>query len=399
MIQVLAGERYAPLAICGYLLPEGYASEVRGTQRRRSSVGWLQGKPDMQKPRVFIGSSGEGLRVAEAVFASLAHSTEPTLWTHNVFRPGRYPLEELERQLKRHAFAIMVATPDDDLFKRGEMSETLRDNLLVEFGLFAGAIGRRRTFFVRPTTPDLALPSDLAGIVHAQYDAQRAARGTDDLAAAVEVPCQQIREVIREEWDLIQREAQDLGRRIRVSRQGQAMERLNGAAIQLRDALMAVQRDAFSALSDEHVFREVKQAASETVHKIVESFLEDADLVGARAELIELCDATVAALRDLPFPRELAAGPEIAKSRALDLGIGALGSFLSGGDPLHDLSQAASREADSRISSLKIRYLEWWERHSGRLQDATKRLQDKLFRAALELASTPQEPVEAEGGS
>lgn len=347
----------------------------------------------MQKPRVFIGSSGEGLRVAQAVFASFAHSSEPTLWTHNVFRPGRYPLEELACQLRRHAFAIMVATPDDDLFKRGELSETLRDNLLVEFGLFAGAIGQRRTFLVCPSTPALALPSDLTGIIHAQYDAQRASRGPDDLAAAVEVPCQQICAVIREEWDLIQKEAQETGRRIKASQQGQAMARLNGAAIQLRDALMTVQRDAFSALSDERAFQEAKQVASKTVHNIVESFSGDADLVGAKEELLALRDATVVALHDLPFPRELAAGPEVSKRRAFDIGAGAIGSFLSGGDPLRHLSQAASEEADSRVNSLKARYLEWWESHSGRLQEATKRLQDRLFFAALELASTPQEPI------
>jgi hypothetical protein len=253
----------------------------------------------MEKPRVFIGSSGEGLPIARAVFSAMAHATEPTLWTNNVFRPGRYPLEELERQLRRHAFAIMVATPDDDLFKKGEMSETLRDNLLVEFGLFAGAIGRRRTFFVCPDAPELALPSDLAGIIiYAYYDARRAARGAGDLAAAVEVPCQQVSEVIREEWDVIQREAQEAGRRIMASKQGKALERLNGAAIQLRDVLLAVQRDALSALSDEDRFQKVKQTAAESVDEIVESFLEDADLIGTREELIALRAATGAALHD-----------------------------------------------------------------------------------------------------
>lgn len=49
----------------------------------------------MRKPKVFIGSSSEGLQIAEALFACLKHSTEPTLWTHELSRPGRYPLKSL----------------------------------------------------------------------------------------------------------------------------------------------------------------------------------------------------------------------------------------------------------------------------------------------------------------
>ncbi len=104
----------------------------------------------MSKPRVFIGSSTEGARVAEALFACLKHSTEPTLWSHELFRPGRYPLQELERQLQLHAFAVLVASPDDEVFKRGEKAAAMRDNLLIEFGMFAGAIGSERVFFVCP---------------------------------------------------------------------------------------------------------------------------------------------------------------------------------------------------------------------------------------------------------
>jgi predicted nucleotide-binding protein len=97
----------------------------------------------MEKPRVFIGSSTEGLAIAEAVFANLSRDSTPTLWTHQLFLPGQYPLEVLERELGRHSFAVLVASPDDELVKRGSSSPAMRDNLLLEFGLFAGALGRR----------------------------------------------------------------------------------------------------------------------------------------------------------------------------------------------------------------------------------------------------------------
>lgn len=348
-------------------------------------------EPKIQRPRVFLGSSAEGVAIAEALFTCLSHSTEPTLWTHRLFRAGRYPLEELERQLKRHSFAVLVATPDDEIFKRGQAAQTVRDNLLVEFGLFAGAIGRRRTFFVCPSEPQIELPSDLLGIVHARYNAARATGDSTERAAAVEVACQQVKDVIVEEWRSIQKEAESTSTRVRASKQGLALARLNGVAIELRDALMTVQRDGFAAFSDEKTFEEVKRSAAEKVKEIAASFQEEASLVGVEEELMGLTTATVDALLDLPFPRELAVSGGAAREKALDIGAGALSSFLSGGDPLRHLNKVASEEAGSRIAALKARYTDWWSRHSGPLQSSTSRIQDSLFAKAVELASLPQE--------
>ena len=104
----------------------------------------------MSNPRVFIGSSSEGLAVAEAMFSCMSRETEPTLWTHQIFTPGAYPLEALEKAVRGHSFAILVASPDDEVVKRGLSAAIMRDNLLLEFGLFAGALGRKRVFSVQP---------------------------------------------------------------------------------------------------------------------------------------------------------------------------------------------------------------------------------------------------------
>src|SRR5947207_10252496 len=114
----------------------------------------------MSKPHVFIGSSLEGLPIAEAVFSQLSYETLPKLWTHQLFLPGSYPLEALEREVRRSAFAVLVASPDDEVVKRGASSSAMRDNLLLEFGLFAGALGRQRAFFICPSTPRIELPSN-----------------------------------------------------------------------------------------------------------------------------------------------------------------------------------------------------------------------------------------------
>lgn len=338
------------------------------------------------KPRVFIGSSTEGLRIAEAVFASLSHETEPTLWTHQLFLPGQYPLEVLEKQLHRHSFAILVASPDDEVIKRGESFPAMRDNLLLEFGLFTGAIGRRRVFFICPSSPRISLPSDLVGVITAIYDAGRVNKGGDGIAAAVQVATHQIREVIREEWQVLQASLAEESNRLRTTHRGQAIQRLNGVAVQLRDALIVLQRETFAALSDDKAFAEAKQSAATRFLQIADSYGPDAQVAGVESELSALVEVTVGALHDLPFPRELALGRNAATQRAVDVGVGALNAFLRGGDPMRHVTSAASQEAEGRFESLKERYAEWWDRHCPTLQEKAADLQDALFRGALQLA-------------
>jgi hypothetical protein len=348
----------------------------------------------MKKPKIFIGSSSEGLRIAEALFAYLAPVAEPKLWTHELFLPGQYPLEVLEGQLRHQDFAILVASPDDQLIKRGITSPAMRDNLLLEFGLFAGALGRRRAFFVCPDSPHVELPSDLAGVIMATYDVERVTRGAGEIRAAVQVAGQQIRSVVENEWASIQKKKEESHSRLSASKKGQAIRRLHGVAIELRDTLMVLQRDAFAALSDERAFQDVKRRATERIQTISASFTDDARVVGAGANLRALTEATASALLDLPFPRELSLGQRAAERQAFDIGKRALDTFLRGGDPVRDVKDAASDEAQGLIVSLGRRYAEWWSNHYPKLQQAATSMQDVLFQAAMELSSTANDVEE-----
>jgi hypothetical protein len=341
----------------------------------------------MDKPRIFIGSSTEGLALAEALYACLSYETVPKLWTHQLFLPGKYPLEVLEEQIRMNDFAVLVASPDDQILKRGESSAAMRDNMLLEFGLFAGALGRRRAFFVCPTTPKVELPSDLFGVMVAEYDATRGKGRRDEVAAAMQIPCQQIRAVVAEQWDSVRDERERISAGIRASEQGRAVERLYGVVTKLRDAVIVVQRDATAAVNDEPAFDRVKRTAVEKVTEIAEALSDDAELIGVARELDQLRQATCGAVEDLPFPRELSLGREAARQKVVNTGLGALDSLLSGGDPIRHVEEAASREATGRIRSLQARYMEWWDRHFPEIDDATSKLQRKLFDAAMDLAS------------
>jgi len=71
----------------------------------------------------------------------------------------------LEAALARNAFAALVATSDDRTTSRGTARLSPRDNIIFEFGLFAGRLGRTRPFLLVPeNVSSLKRPTDLLGV-------------------------------------------------------------------------------------------------------------------------------------------------------------------------------------------------------------------------------------------
>lgn len=147
-----------------------------------------------QRPTIFIGSSVEGLDVAEAIQLNLDHKCQVTIWSQGVFGLSHGNLESLVENLNRYDFAILVLTPDDLNTSRGEQTQAPRDNVLLELGMFIGAIGRLRTFIVFDRTVEIKIPSDLAGITPATY----APHDNGNLQAAVGPVCTQIKQAVKE---------------------------------------------------------------------------------------------------------------------------------------------------------------------------------------------------------
>ncbi|MBS0203527.1 MAG: nucleotide-binding protein [Planctomycetes bacterium] len=145
-------------------------------------------------PRVFIGSSVEGLPVAEAIALGLDHVARPQVWTDGVFGLSSEILDSLLDVSRRTDYAVLVLTPDDVLTKRDLSKACPRDNLVFELGLFMGRIGRARCFIVHERSKDLELPSDLAGVKTATY----VPASGSELLASVRSVCTQIKVAIHE---------------------------------------------------------------------------------------------------------------------------------------------------------------------------------------------------------
>lgn len=119
------------------------------------------------KPRIFIGSSREGYSAALQIKNRLSSFAECQIWDEGFFEPNRSTFEMLSQYSVLFDFAIIVASGDDLQLKRDSLEVIARDNIIFEFGLYVGKLGRRRAFMIKERSIDL--PSDLYGITIPTY--------------------------------------------------------------------------------------------------------------------------------------------------------------------------------------------------------------------------------------
>ncbi|MEH2699029.1 MULTISPECIES: TIR domain-containing protein [Rhizobium] len=144
-------------------------------------------------PHVFIASASESVAIAESFKAKLELAgAVAKIWTEGVFAPGDHTLESLAVQLELMDFAVAIFSPDDKVKSRGKEKSAPRDNTVFELGLFAGKIGRERSFFAVPQVEHVKIPSDLAGITSVRYSIDPL-KGLD-----VDVACEAIANRIKE---------------------------------------------------------------------------------------------------------------------------------------------------------------------------------------------------------
>jgi len=144
------------------------------------------------KPNLFIGSSSERSIYAYAFQERLQASANVTVWDQGFFDLNESYLDSLLQGLEESDFGVFIFAPDDILELRDETLGAVRDNVLFEFGLFMGKLGKKRAFFILPKGQSkLRLPSDLLGISTVTFDADR-----ENLEAAVGSACFKIMRAI-----------------------------------------------------------------------------------------------------------------------------------------------------------------------------------------------------------
>ena len=129
----------------------------------------------MDKPRIFLGSSGKQEKLLQALTRGLEDVARVEPWTTS-FNPGTTTLERLLELTHEVDFAAFVFAQDDWTTNSPQVSSlpgsgqaSPRDNVVFEAGLFGGALGMRRTFILHASGSKL--PTDLLGLTCVRYGA------------------------------------------------------------------------------------------------------------------------------------------------------------------------------------------------------------------------------------
>jgi hypothetical protein len=151
----------------------------------------------MDKPRIFLGSSGKQKKLLEALTRGLEEVAHVEPWTTS-FNPGTSTLERLLELTREVDFAAFVFARDDWTSNTPAASDgpvpgqaSPRDNVVFEAGLFGGVLGMRRTFILHAS--GAKLPSDLLGLTCVRY-------GEATTPAEMRVVNQKLRKAIENEW-------------------------------------------------------------------------------------------------------------------------------------------------------------------------------------------------------
>ncbi len=124
------------------------------------------------KRKIFIGSSSEGLKIAQAIKKKIEDECgdwlQCDIWNEGeVFKVNSGTLDSLIRASRRYDYGILVATADDKSIKRKIIHKSMRDNVLFEMGLFLGSLGLDRAFLFANTK--ISIPSDFNGVTLIRY--------------------------------------------------------------------------------------------------------------------------------------------------------------------------------------------------------------------------------------
>jgi Predicted nucleotide-binding protein containing TIR-like domain len=127
----------------------------------------------MDRPRIFLGSSGKQAKLLQALTRGLEDVARVEPWTTS-FNPGTTTVERLVELSNEVDFAAFVFARDDWTSTNASASPSAesgqaspRDNVVFEAGLFGGALGMRRTFILHAN--GAKLPTDLLGLTSIRY--------------------------------------------------------------------------------------------------------------------------------------------------------------------------------------------------------------------------------------
>ena len=130
-------------------------------------------EPPVEIPNRIFVVHGHDIEMKQSVARALEKLGLDPVVLHEKANIGRTIVEKLE-DYSDVGFAVILLSPDDvgakDLPEGLELRKRARQNVILEWGLFTGKLGRHRVVVLYPETDDFELPGDYSGVLYTKYD-------------------------------------------------------------------------------------------------------------------------------------------------------------------------------------------------------------------------------------
>lgn len=168
MTELIDDEKFTELQLNEFLINNGIEYYYDKSIWKKTDNKNREGEKIME---VFLGSSSEAKDFMEEIALKVQELGHDTLmWTDTgkgIFVPGTNTIDALIEITKRVEAAIFIFNADDKKWNENsslEETSTVRDNVLLEYGLFVGELGKSKVCFVCKNHPEVA--SDLKGVTY-----------------------------------------------------------------------------------------------------------------------------------------------------------------------------------------------------------------------------------------
>jgi hypothetical protein len=341
-------------------------------------------------PSLFVASSSRHIDTARAIKTVLADVANVTVWDEPDagFRINESIFGGLLSATEQFDFAVFVFEADDlaTIRRLGgpKTSAVVRDNVIFEFGLFVGSLGRSRAYWISPTGGAApTLPTDLAGIVHLRFNrpgrngtgaleraltdaaqklsadiqklGRRADRPLEELVAA-RVLCASSKEYDAPQFDKDRKEIRrNFPKKSLIAREGITAKGLYELMSGGRWDIVHLASYVDVANGDVILPEMGDKGRRSMRNRILANGL--VDLVkgcGARLVVVPTCDSIALAIKLAPFTNVIAGHKSIEAVAALDWAKVFYWN-LARGIPLRDSYDSAQRQADCGLALLSKR--------------------------------------------
>jgi hypothetical protein len=153
----------------------------------------------MIKSKIFISSSEKAFVIADKLREELTTDyCEAEVWKVAIrANAGQTTIEVLEQLAKKYDYAVVVLAEEDVLVKSPVAELVNRDNCVFEAGLFLGALGRRKCFFLCSVDKN-ALPSDLDGIIYYRFTEPKIFTDREQCGQAIRSVAGYIKDIVQQ---------------------------------------------------------------------------------------------------------------------------------------------------------------------------------------------------------